>query len=115
MLFENEHYQVSVSIGLNSFQFRSDVCVCNPGPGPSIVSADVLDPTWLDSIRQRDLLDIRSSSDTKLKMSGSIAHPLCIDESRHPVSFGVVRDLVVLVPIATKNIDRSIKSIRPTE
>lgn len=44
--FKIKNYKVSVSIRLNSMRMHL-ICVFDTGPGPSLVRADVLDPTCL--------------------------------------------------------------------
>lgn len=73
---KNQHYQAVVSIGLNSSQMLSAIRVLDTGMVPKLIWGDVLDPSWLDSIRQRDVLDTHSAFDTMLKVRGTIdIHP----------------------------------------
>lgn len=64
--------------------------------GVSLIRTDVLGASWLDDIRSRDMLDIGSASDAKLKGSGTTAFHLRIGQALTWVNFGVVRKLVVL-------------------
>lgn len=61
-LFKNRNYQVFVSIRLESSRMRTILCVSDLGAGPNLIRADVLDPSWLYSILQHDMLDICSTS-----------------------------------------------------
>lgn len=61
------------------------------------------------------MLEIRSASDTKLKVSEIITLNICMDESQTRVTFGVVNKLAVPVLLVTKLIDRAIKSIHTAE
>lgn len=65
LLSKNKNYQVSVCIGLESSQMRPILCVFDTGAGPSLIRTDVLDPSWLDSIRRHDMTDIRGAINTK--------------------------------------------------
>lgn len=59
--------------------------------------------------------DISIVSDTKLKVSGTIALHLRKGESRPRVNLGVVNKPGLAVPRATTCTDRFIKLIRPAE
>lgn len=74
--FNNKNYKVSVSIELTSSRMRPLAYVFDIGAGPKLITADVLDLNWLDSISQRDILEIGSTSTIKLTVSGTIT-PLC--------------------------------------
>lgn len=45
--------------------------VFEAGAGPNLISGDVLNLSWLDGIRHRDMMDIRCESDTRLNVSGT--------------------------------------------
>lgn len=111
LLFKEKIYQVSVSIGLNSWKMRPIKFVFDSGAGPDLIRADILGPSWLDSVCKREMLDIRSTSDMKLKMSGTKTPFLCMGGSRTRISFDVVNKLVVPVLLETACINRFIKSI----
>lgn len=95
VLFRNKNYQVSVSIGMNSSQMRHTICVFDNSAGPNLIRAKVLDLIWLDSIRQRDMPDIRTTSHRKLELSATIILHLPMGGSRTRVNFGVVNELVM--------------------
>lgn len=92
---------------------HSTVHVFHTGVCPSFIRANVLDPTWLNSIRQRHLLDICSASNKKLELSGSVAAHLRVGESCTRVSFGVISELVVPVLLGKTYFNWFIKSIYP--
>lgn len=54
-LVKSKNRKVSVSIGIDSSRMHRVVCVIGTSAGANLVRADVLDPAWLDSIRQRDM------------------------------------------------------------
>lgn len=75
-LFESNHCKVFVLIVLNYWRMRPITCVYETGAGLNLVRADILDLNWLDSVRSRDMSEIRSASSTKRTLSGSITlHP----------------------------------------
>lgn len=53
-LFKNESYKVSVLIGLIYSRTRPIVYVFNASAGRNLTRADVLDESWLNTIRQHD-------------------------------------------------------------
>lgn len=114
-LFKNKNYQVSVPIGLRSSRMSPIQCVFDTGTGTNLIRADVLDPIWLNSIRQRDMPDIRSASDTKFKVSGTITLLIRKGKSRTRVNFNAVNELVVPLLLRTTFIDSFRKSIHPAE
>lgn len=59
--------------------------------------------------------DIKSVSDTKLKVSGTINFHLRMGKSRMRLNFGVVNELVVPVILRTTYIDRLVKLIYTAE
>lgn len=61
-LFKNSNYQVSVSIAIHSSWMRQIICVLDSGMGANVIRPDPLDPTWLDSIRQENMPNIRCAS-----------------------------------------------------
>lgn len=74
-----------------------------------------MERSWLNSICQRDLPEIRSAPGTKSKVSGTITFHTGIVKSRTCVTLGVVDVLAVAVFIGTTVIDCYIKSGRPAE
>lgn len=104
-----------MSIGKSSSQIRSVVLLLDKGAGTDISCAEILDPSWLNSIRQCDIPDIRRASDSKLKVSVTITLDLLMDETRTQINFGAVDILFVLVLLAKTHVDRFIKSIHPDE
>lgn len=60
-------------------------------------------------MRQRDMLEIRSASDTRRVVYGTITIHLCIDESCFLVTFGVVNKLEILVLLAMAFNERFVK------
>lgn len=114
-LFKNKNYPISVSIELDSSLKRPSVCAFNTGAGPNLERAGVLDTSWLDSIYHRDVQNICSAPDPKLKVSGTINVHLHIGFMCTVFNFGVISELVFLGLSGTAYIDRFTKSIRPTE
>lgn len=104
-----------MSIAIKSLQLGSNTCVFDTVSRTSLFRADVLDPIWLDSIQHHDMLDIHSTCDIKLRLSGAIALHLRTCEARTCVKFGVVNKLVMTSVIRMTFIDGSIKSIHPAE
>lgn len=94
---------------------RPVICVLDMSPGPNRIRAYVSDRSWLDSNRQRHLLDIHGASETKLLVSGTITVHLCLSESRTRISFSDVNKLVVTFFLGMTNIDRIIESIHAAE
>lgn len=89
--------------------------VFDAGTGPNLISADVLDPSWLHSVRQRDMLDSCSAYDAKLRVSGTITLHMGMSKSRTRVNFGVENELVVPILLGTPCTDRLFKSVHPVE
>lgn len=108
-------YKVCLSIELISWRMRPSVCVFHTGTGPNLIRADVLDPALQDSIRQRDMPDIRSASNRKRNASQTITPHLPMAESRTRINFGVVNELVMPVLPGTTFIDKFIRSIHPVK
>lgn len=108
-------YQFSVLIGYNASQMRPfedafDSCV-----SLKIICANLLDPSWLDTIRQQSWLNVWSASDNKLKVPGTTRLYLHMDASRRHVNSGVIRQLVVSVLLRCTLVDRFIKSLSHAE
>lgn len=82
---------------------------------PSLIRADSLNSRWLDDIQQRDMSDIQSVPNIKLKMLETITVHFCIGEARTQVYFGVVSGLFDSIPLGTTSSDRFIKSIHPSQ
>lgn len=59
---------------------RPVVGVLDTSADLNLIQADVLDPTWPDSIRLRDNPDIRSAYNTTLKVSWTIILHLRMSE-----------------------------------
>lgn len=78
LLFKNRKYQVPVYIGINSSRVPRTICVFDMGAESKLILAEVLDPSWIDSICRCDIPDIRRASNTNLKESGTITLHVCI-------------------------------------
>lgn len=89
--------------------------VCDIVAGASIIRAEFLDHSWLDSINQCEMTDIRSASESRLKVSGTIILNHGMRGSRTRVTFGTVKKLVLPVGIGKTYINSSIKLIRQPE
>lgn len=74
--FKNRAYEVSVLIALSRSRMCASVCVSGADAGPSLIKADIPDPLWQYSIRNRIIADIRGGSNTKLEVFEAITpHP----------------------------------------
>lgn len=114
-LFKNQYCQVSWFIGINRSRLRPLMCLLDTDADRNLFQGEVLDPSSRESIRKCDMPNIRSVSDTKLKVSVAITLHLHMAESCTPVTLAVVNELIVLPLLGTTYIDRFIKSINPTE
>lgn len=94
---------------------RLTVCVYDTEAEPNLIRSDVLDPSWLEIIRQRDVWDIRSTSATRLKVSLTITVHLRIREASTRLSIGILNKLVNTVLLRTTHVDRLIKLIHPAK
>lgn len=87
LLFKSKNYKVSVSIGLNSSRMYPNICVFDTFESANLVRANFLDATWLDSVRQRGMPEMRGKSNKKVTVYGTITFHLQICESRTRVTF----------------------------
>lgn len=90
-------------------------CVFDAGAGPNLIMADVLDPSWLNSIRHGALWDIRIVSNSKLEVSGNIIIHCRMGESCTRDDFGAVNELLVAVLLKKTYINRVIRTTHLTE
>lgn len=90
-----------------------NVIVFDTSTGPNLIRSDVFDASWLRSICQRDISNISSASDAKLRVSGIITLHRQMDESRTRLNFGNISELAVTVRVQTDYVDRFIKSMHP--
>lgn len=88
---------------------RPIVSLLDTGVGPNPISADILKPSWLGSIRQLDMPYIRSVADTMLNLFATIIPLLHKDESCTHINIGVVSELVVPVLLVRSIIDILLK------
>lgn len=114
-LFKNENYQLSLSIGPNSSQLPAIICVFDNNAAPNVIRAYVLGPSPLNDVYHRDMPDIHSISDTKLKISGASNLPFQAGQSRGHVKLIVISELVAAVLLGTTYIDMFIMWICPSE
>lgn len=114
-LFKSKNYLVSVPVGLKSLPVSPVICVIDTGAGPILIQVDFLEPTWLDSVRQHDMPEIQSASNTKLTVSVTITVHLRMSESRTLVAFTVVEKLAVPVLLWITFINRFKKSVHQAE
>lgn len=91
------------------------VSVFDPGAGPNLIRVDVLDQSWMENIRQRDMPEVRNDLGTKLVLSETIILHLCMCKSHIWVASSVVDKLFVPVLLRTTFIDRFEKSFHPTK
>lgn len=91
------------------------VSVFDTGAGPNPIRTDVTDTSWQEIIRQRDMPEIRSASDTRLSASETVTFHLWMDDSNTRVALGEVDKLAVPLPLGTTFIVRFMKSMHPTE
>lgn len=61
LLFICRTYKLLIWIELISLRLRLIICVLETGVGQNLVSADVLDATRLDNVRQSDTPEIQSA------------------------------------------------------
>lgn len=106
-LFKNKNHKVSVSVDLYSSCMRSIIYLLGTGT-PNLIPVDVLNRSWLDSIHQRDISDIRNASDITWHVSGDMIPHLRTGESRTRDYFGFLSRVVVPVLLETTHIDRYI-------
>lgn len=66
------------------------VCVSDTGTGLNLIRVDVLNESWLDNIHEGDTPEIRSASDMKLAVFGTITLRLCTSKVLTRVTFSVV-------------------------
>lgn len=62
-IFKNKSQKTFVSIRINWSRENPVVCALDTSDVSILIRADVYDLSWLDSIRQRDVLGIQRSSD----------------------------------------------------
>lgn len=110
-LFENKNYKVSVSIRLNLSLMHLVVSFFDANAHRKCIQANVLSHSWLESIRESGLPEIRSVADTKLRVSRTTTLHLCMGEYCTIVNLDVVKELIIPVLLAKTFIDRSIKLI----
>lgn len=114
-LYKDRKYHFFVSFRLESSVTCLTICVSDSGAGPNSFRADVLNPNWLDNIHQLDLADIRSASDSNLKVSGTVTRQLRIGKARTRINSSVVSDLAVSVLLATTYINKFIMRMHLVE
>lgn len=114
-MLKSNKYKVPVTIGIDSSHICPVVCVLDTGTGPNLTRTDVLDPGWVQNIHQRDVPEIRSASDTRLSVLGTITLHLRMGESRTCVMVGVVEKLAVPMLLRKTIIDRFIKQVNRTK
>lgn len=75
-LSKNKNYKASVSIGMSLSCMHPVMRVCDNGAAPNLITADVMDKSWLHNVRQHDMPEIESDSNTNQVVSGTInLHP----------------------------------------
>lgn len=82
------------------------VCALDTGAVSNLIQAIFLDPSWLDRVRQHDMSNTSSTSDTKEKVSENITLHRCTGKSRTRGNFGFVNKLVVPFLLGTTHVDR---------
>lgn len=92
-------------MGMESSRMSVRTSVLDTAAGPSLIRADILDPSGLDSVHQRNMPDIFSESNTKLKVSGTVAVQLRMAEAHTLVNLVAVCELVILVLFKTTSIN----------
>lgn len=100
-LFKNKNYKVAWSTGLNMSRLRPIVCVLDNKVGPNPITAGVTDTSRQDSFRKRDMPDIRSASDTSVRMSGTKTLHLCIGQSPIRDNVDVLNELFLSMLLGT--------------
>lgn len=77
-----------MSIRLESSRKRLIVCLFDHGPGHNLIRVDFLELGRPASISHGYMLDIGSTPDTKLKISGTVTLPIGMSKSHTSVNFG---------------------------
>lgn len=113
-LFKNNRHQVSVSIWLNSSRMCPIICLLTQTWVQTSFELMFWTPVG-DSIRRSNMLDIRSATDTNLKVSETITLHLRLSESRTCFSFRVLSESFVTVQVGRTYFDKLIKRIHPAE
>lgn len=83
--------------------------------GPSLLRADVLDPTRLDSVCQRNMPEVQSASNTMLNVSDNNSLEDRTGESLTRARSSIADKLAVPVLLRTIFVDKVIRSIHPSE
>lgn len=110
-LFNQSNYQVSVSIGLRFSQIHSLSFFFGTGAGQHPTRGDVFDPNYECHTWRREMSDLYSANNSRLKLSGTTMLHLRVDEARPGFLLCVFKQLSVPILPGTSFIDRRIKSI----
>lgn len=109
LLFKNMKYKSSASIGLRSSHMLFNIWVCYTGTSIIIIRRRDLAPAWLNSIRQRNMLEFYSASDKTLKLSKTTSLYIFIGGDFTRCTFAFLERLVLPVLLCTTFIYRSKK------
>lgn len=114
LLFKGKGYKIPVSIKLESSPKLPNICFFDSVTGSDLAQVDVLYPSWVDYIRQRDMTKFWSASGIKPIAFETITLHLRLCEPHTCINFDVVDKLAALVLLVTTFVDRFIKSVHPT-
>lgn len=93
----------------------SVICVFETDAVSNLISANVLDKSWLDNFRQADMPEMQIASTKNQFVSRAIIFHLRMGKTRTTVTFNVVDSLLVSVVLETTFIDMFIKSSNPAK
>lgn len=94
---------------------RPVVCAIDFSAGLTFTRPDVLEPTWLDTIRRRDIVKIWIVSQAKIKMSEVIIVHVFMRELYIKNIFDAINKLAVPALFETMFIELIIKSTNPSK
>lgn len=116
-LFKNKIkvYQVFLSTGLDSLRIQPAVCVFHTVANSSLVRADFLKPSWLDSIHLPDSPNICSACRSSSEVSGTVPLQIRMSVSRFSVNSVIICELVLRLIFKTRYSHKFINFIHPTK
>lgn len=94
LLFNNEDYKVSVALAVNSSYMPTAICSFGTEADVSLFKANMIDQSWLHNISHCNRLEIESSYNSKLKVSGPIIPRVGMGKVCTHVTFGLAEKLI---------------------
>lgn len=91
-LLKKKNCRVSVSIGLRFSYMHLLTLVPDTGAGLNITRSDILEPSSENQIRRREVPDLYSANNPRLRLSTTIMIHLKVSEAGTQVVFGVVEN-----------------------